>query len=128
MAELINWRGWGEEESENGCTRKNSKGRRKPSTTWCCHRGHPDTRQKSRAFAGLAWPVPMGPRGRGPVFRGFAWTRSGVLKPDLKSAYHDLTSIQNLAPWNPMWGTKRGKGLKVHMYWAKYFPEMPCLR
>ena len=34
-------------------------------------------------FAGLAWPIPMGPRGWGGVFQGFAWTTSGVLKPDL---------------------------------------------
>ena len=34
-------------------------------------------------FAGLTWPVPMGPRGRGLVLWGFAWTRSGVLKPNL---------------------------------------------
>ena len=39
--------------------------------------------------------------------------------PHAVCAHQDLTSIQNLAPWNATWGTKRGKGLKVHVYWAE---------
>ena len=70
-----------EEENNKGCTTKNSKGGRQPSTTWCCQRGRPHARHRTRAFAGLAWPVAMGPREWGLEFRGFAWTRSGVLKP-----------------------------------------------
>ena len=61
MTELINRRGWGGKEHNKGCTREESKGRRQPSTTWCCHKGHSHACQRCCAFAGLAWPVPTGP-------------------------------------------------------------------
>ena len=78
---------------------------------------------------GFHSPFPSGPAD-GDGFSGGSLGPSPVyssLKSPAVSAHQDPTSIQNLAPWNATWGTKRGKGLKVHMYWAKYFPEVPCL-
>ena len=64
----------------------------------------------------------MGPREWGLVLQGFAWTTSGILKPDLLQCVPIRHLFKSLAPWNTKRGTKRGKGLEVRIYWAKYFP------
>ena len=128
MGKLISRRGWEGKENNTGCTSKKRKGRRQPSTTWRRHRRHLHARQQCCLFAGLTCPVPMEPCGWGLVLRGFAWTGSGILTPHLPrcvciTAWH---VSKRLASWNAKHGTKRGKGLKVHMYWAKKSSRMPC--
>ena len=51
-------------------------------TAYQRHAG-PEAASHKRAFAGLAWPIPMGPRRWRLGLRGFAWTRSSILKPAL---------------------------------------------
>ena len=107
---------------------KGSKGSRQPSTTWSYHRRHGHTPELCCSFVGLAWPIFMWPCGWGVLLAGFRWAWSCVLGLDPLRCVPIMTwhLFQILAPRNAKCGSKRGKGLKVCIYWANYFPAMPC--